>query len=52
MCVGFVLGIFLIDKNDLAPLWLTIVGGLIYLHFRWLKRVNRSKTDVKIKAIP
>jgi hypothetical protein len=51
---GFSLGVvlWLTGVDNLAPLWLPIGIGLFYGHLRWLKKVNQSKSDVKIKAIP
>ena len=53
MSVGFVLDLILwmTYRTYTAPIWFALGFGLCYLHFRWLKNVNKDKDDVKIKHL-
>lgn len=53
MSVGFALDLILwmAYTRYIVPIWFAIGFGLCYLHFRWLKGVNKDKDDVKIKHL-
>ena len=54
MLVGLVLAlIFLWFTGKSLAMSAAVAGGfgLFYLHRRWLKKINRSEGDVKIKSI-
>jgi len=53
MSAGFLLDLILwmAYTRYIAPIWFAIGFSLCYLHFRWLKKVNKNKDDVKIKHL-
>ena len=53
MFIGFTLGmvLWLAGKGDASALWLTVGFGLCYLRIRWLRNLNKSKSDTKLKQI-
>jgi hypothetical protein len=53
MFIGFILGLILwwTAKSDASALWLTVGVGLCYLHVIWLRDLNKSKSDTKVKQI-
>ena len=54
MAVGLVVGLIFLwfaGKNLVISFGIAMGFGLFYLHRRWLKKVNRSDGDVKIKSM-
>lgn len=54
MAVGMFTGLiflWLAGKNLAMSFWIAVGFGLFYLHRRWLKKINRSDSDVKIKSM-
>jgi hypothetical protein len=53
MSVGFITGwIFSLAGHSIkAALWLSIGFGLFYLHMRWLRNLNKTDGDIKIKSL-
>lgn len=52
--IGFAVGVFFRLANNeyhYAPLVLAIGAGLFYMHMRWIRKVNRSRDNIKIKTL-
>ena len=49
---GFAIGLILWLSGifDFAPLWLPLGFALAYTHIRWVRKINSTKSDIKIKT--
>jgi hypothetical protein len=55
LVTGFSMGLIVwlagVEGGGVAPLGFALGSGLFYLHFRWLKNVNKDKNGPKLNQI-
>jgi hypothetical protein len=49
---GFISGLilWLSGIDNFAPIWLPPGFALAYMHIKWVKKINSTKSDIKIKT--
>ena len=52
MSVGLLFGFmgWIFYDQPAALLWFTIGGALFYHHLRWLRKINKGNSNIKIKS--